>query len=50
MNDEKNNAKKYLTIEMFEKFKNNEFFHLKVEVRVALIIACAILSVLLALK
>lgn len=34
----------------FAKFRNNEFFHLKIEVRVALIIACAILGVLLAIR
>ena len=34
----------------FTKFRNNEFFHLKIEVRVALIIACAILGVLLAIR
>lgn len=34
----------------FTRFRNNEFFHLKIEVRVALIIACAILGVLLAIR
>ncbi len=29
-------GKKYLTIEMFEKFLNNHFYHLKREVRVIL--------------
>jgi len=38
---------KYLTIERFERFINNDFFHLRVEARVALIISAAILGILL---
>lgn len=49
-NNESNNKgrkPKYLTIERFEKFLNNDFFHLKVETRVAIIIGATILGVLL---
>ncbi|KKN71864.1 hypothetical protein LCGC14_0417180 [marine sediment metagenome] len=38
---------RYLTIVEFNKFLNNHFVHLKVEVRVALIISITILGVLL---
>ncbi|MBU0846768.1 hypothetical protein KKH23_06215 [Patescibacteria group bacterium] len=38
---------KYLTIERFEKFLYNDFFHLRVEARVAIIISAAILGILL---
>lgn len=48
-NNENNKGRrpKYLTIEKFEKFVNNDFFHLRVEARVALIISAAILGILL---
>ncbi len=49
-NSEKNcrgRPKKYLTIDEFDKFLRNHFMHLKVEVRVALIISITILGVLL---
>ncbi len=39
--------RKYLTIDEFDKFLHNHFMHLKVEVRVALIISITILGVLL---
>ena len=39
--------KRYLTIDDFDKFLNNHFMHLKIEVRVALIISITILGVLL---
>lgn len=39
---------KYLTVEKFDQFLRNHFFHLKVEVRVALIISITILGILLA--
>ena len=39
--------KRYLTIDEFDKFLSNHFMHLKVEVRVALIISITILGVLL---
>lgn len=57
MNNGENNKgrpPKYLTIEKFEQFKerfehfvHNEFFHLRVEARVAIIISSAILGILL---
>lgn len=40
---------RYLTIKMFNKFIHNDFFHLRVETRVALIIGIAILTILLSL-
>ena len=54
MNDESNQQSnnkgrppKYLTIKRFEKFLYNDFFHLKVETRVAIIISATILSILI---
>lgn len=43
---------KYLTIEAFEQFRNNDFFHLKVEVRTASIILglCFATIIAIALK
>lgn len=38
----------YLTVKKFDEFLNNHFFHLKVEVRVALVISITILGILLA--
>ena len=39
--------REYLTIKEFNKFLNNHFMHLKIEVRVSLIISITILGVLL---
>lgn len=47
VNNKKGRRAIYLTIEKFEKFRTNEFFHLRVEVRVAIIISCTILAILL---
>ena len=39
--------KKYLTVELFEKFVNNDFYHLKVEVRAVRWLTLTILGALI---
>lgn len=53
-NNQKGRKPKYLTVEVFEVFRrrfdhfvDNEFFHLRIEARLAIIISSAILGILL---
>ena len=48
MNERKNNRRRYLTVERFETFLNNEFYHLKVRVGIIFWVVLAILAAIIA--